>query len=136
MACTVIQSNVSKYIGKQFTIDKKQVRLGSFFSDKIPYADVVNCKTDINQHITKGMAGTLGGAVVGGLLTGGVGAIVGGLACGNKKVVTSRQVALGFSNNDWIVIEFGTGWTDDIFFKVVQEKFSTVQASPFNKETV
>jgi hypothetical protein len=131
MTCTVIQSNNATYIGKQFTVDKKQVQIGSFFGTKIPFNEVTNCKTDVNQHVTKGMAGTIGGAIVGGILTGGVGAVVGGLACGNNKVVTSRQVALEFQNNDWIVVEFGTGWTDDIFFKVVQEKFSSIIESPF-----
>jgi hypothetical protein len=75
----VTQSNNPDYIGKEFCLNKKgTIDFGVWFGViKIQQDSITKVKIVMNQHVTKGAAGTLGGAAVGGLLCGGAGAIVG-----------------------------------------------------------
>ena len=104
--------------------------------------DIKQCKMveDSDQVVSKkGMGGTLAGAAVGGLLTGGFGAIVGGLAAGNgHKNVRKAQFAVEFTDGEFIVLELYS--KGDMLGKVLQTTFNgfvkevqrfTVGSNPF-----
>ena len=104
--------------------------------------DIKQCKmiSDSDQVVSsKGMGGTLAGAAVGGLLTGGFGAIVGGLATGNgHKNVRKAQFAVEFNDGEFIVLELYS--KGDMLGKVLQTTFNgfvkevqrfTVGSNPF-----
>jgi hypothetical protein len=76
-------------------------------------------KIGVIQHDrvgTKGMAGSLGGAAIGGVLFGGFGAVVGAVATGNK-IEDFKNIAVKFTNGDWIVLENKGDWADKTVFK-------------------
>ena len=127
----VIQSSNAKFVNKNFTIDKTNIKIGDFFTDKIPLDSVTNSKVEVNQHVGKSVGGTIGGAIVGGILTGGIGAIVGGMACGNNKIRTTKTASIEFGNKEWIIVEFGSGFIDDTFFNETQRLLGSFQLSPF-----
>ena len=116
----ITNSSIPEIIGSDFWIDGKKncINLGKFrlfFADKIlasyPTNEVERFKVlDLNEQRvgTKSMLGTIGGAVVGGVLTGGAGAIVGGMATGNKKTkkFSTTDIALEFSDGNWIVVRY------------------------------
>ena len=85
---------------------------GFFFNKKDKTYDIVNdikqCKmvSDSDQVVAqKKMGGTLAGAAVGGLLTGGFGAIVGGMASGNShKNVRTAEFAVEFNDGEFLVL--------------------------------
>ena len=89
--------------------------------------DVKQCKmvSDSDQVISKkSMGGTLAGAAVGGLLTGGFGAIVGGMATGNgHKNVRKAQFAVEFNDGEYLVLELYS--KGDMLGKVLQATFNS-----------
>ena len=80
-----------------------------------------------------------GGAVVGGLLTGGVGAIIGAMISGNKTT-KDLKINLGFKlkNKDWFIAtldiedkESFTGGMEKSVIEEVVKRFSTKSEAPF-----
>ena len=146
----IIKSNNQQYIGKQIVLHSKKDHIqigGGFFSKGIIFSanDVSDFKLidPEQQHVsTKGIGGTLGTGAIGGLMFGGAGAVLGGLAGGNKvKQFGKTHVALQFSNNDWVVIEYDTsdgvvGWTSKLLIEAWQKRYAEKQDNPFStKET-
>ena len=128
----VTQSNNPEIIGKDYVLNKKgTIDFGVWFATKIPQDSVIKVKAIVNQHITKGAGGTLGGAAVGGLLFGGAGAIVGGLAGGNNKTTRTREIAFQLNDNTWFIVEFTNGFVDDIMFDLTQKRYAPMMSSPF-----
>ena len=114
MSVTITQSNKKDYIGRDFSfhLKKDKIIIGHKVLDmgkkfEISCNDVKEFKVldenskSINE--TSGLKKT-GGAVVGGLLTGGVGAIIGAMVSGNKTR-KDLKINLGFKlkNKDWFV---------------------------------
>ena len=94
------------------TSESFDVKKKGFFKNKLDrtykFTDIKQFKfiSDSNQEVSqKKMGGTLAGAAVGGLLTGGIGAIVGGLATGNgSKNVRTAEFAIEMNDGEFIVI--------------------------------
>jgi len=88
--------------------------------------DVKNFKVmDPNVHKvgTKGAMGTVGGAAIGGLLTGGVGAVVGGMAGGNTiKTFSNTDIALEFNDGNWVVVHFDNTNNEDMVGRLKDRK--------------
>lgn len=145
----VIQSNESDIVGKEFVFNFKKdiVQFGShgFLKFKsvldFPCDSVLEVKELDNQHNsagTKSMLGTVGGAAVGGLLTGGIGAIVGGMASGNNVEKSSlTRIGIKFDEGTWAVIEVDTssstmvGRLNKGTVEAVFKKFSSKTICPF-----
>ena len=95
MSITITQSNQKDYIGRDFTFHLKKDKifignkiLGMGKKFEISCNDVKEFKVlDENSKPIKETSALkkTGGAVVGGLLTGGVGAIIGAMVTGNKQ---------------------------------------------------
>tara|TARA_B110000503_G_C6818671_1_gene277994 strand:+ start:45 stop:518 length:474 start_codon:yes stop_codon:yes gene_type:complete len=89
--------------------------------------DIKQCKmvSDSDTVISKKtMGGTLAGAAVGGLLTGGAGAIVGGMASGNKHSnIRKSQFAVEFNDGEFIVLELYS--KGDMVGKILDLAFDT-----------
>ncbi len=132
-----------EYLAKTDTINLKKQ---GFFKNKIILSykatDVKNFKVlDSNVHKigTKGTAGTIAGAAVGGILTGGIGAIVGGMASGNKVETTSTtDCALEMNDGNWIVVHFANtndedfiGRCNNAIIDALKKRFSHNLVSPF-----
>ena len=128
---TVIKSSNPKFLDKQFTCNKNGLYIGTIFKTTIELSSVTQVNTEINQHVGKGMLGTIGGAVVGGILTGGVGVLLGALACGNGKRRTTKLAAIEYGNKEWIVVDFEDGMLDNLFFKWLQRELASTLNSPF-----
>ena len=145
----ITQSNKKEYIGRQFVFNRKKdilvigwKALGIGEEFKIPCEDVKEFKVlDENSKeikTTSAMKKT-GGAVVGGLLTGGVGAIVGALVSGNKTK-KDLKINLGFKlkNKDWFIAtldvddkESITGGMFKMILDEVIKRFAVKSEAPF-----
>ena len=114
MSITITQSNKKDYIGRDFLfhLKKDQIIIGNKILGmgkkfEISCNDVKEFKVlDENSNPIKETSGLkkTGGAIVGGFLTGGVGAIIGAMVTGN----TTRKdlkINLGFKlkNKDWFI---------------------------------
>jgi outer membrane lipoprotein SlyB len=94
---------------------------------------------NVQKVSTKGTAGTLAGAALGGILTGGVGAIVGSMAHGNKiETFSSTEMAFEFNDGNWIVVKFANtndediiGSLNNVIINILKKRFSQTIASPF-----
>ena len=93
----------------------------------------------LNTTKKKSAGGTIGGAVVGGLLTGGAGAIIGAMLGGNKKIKDAK-IDLGFKlkNGDWFVATFKTddaeSFTSSMYkiaLEAIIKRFAKVTEAPF-----
>ncbi len=145
----VIQSNDSDIIGKEFLYNHKKgiIQFGThgLFKFKsvldFPCDSVLEVKELDNQHNsagTKSMLGTVGGAAVGGLLTGGIGAIVGGMASGNKVETSSlTRIGIKFDEGTWAIFEADTssstvvGRLGKVVLENIFKKFSSKTVCPF-----
>ena len=109
---------------------------------EIPCKDVKDFKIlDENSKTLRSTSGLkkAGGAVVGGILTGGIGAIVGAMISGNKKT-KNLKVNLGFKlkNKDWFIASISTenkesltgGLTEGIL-KAIVKRFAEKTEAPF-----
>ena len=145
----ITQSNKKEYIGKDFIFKKKKdnlvigwkvLGLGKQF--EIPCEDVKEFKVldEKSKPIksTSAMKKT-GGAVVGGLLTGGVGAIIGAMITGNNTK-NDLKINLGFKlkNKDWFIatldVEDKKSLTAGMFKTVLDEvikRFAVKSEAPF-----
>jgi hypothetical protein len=146
----ISNSNVAGAINGNFVFNKKlqQIcveKIGFFKKTMVllySIDEVVNFKVmdpNITQEKTKRAAGTIGGAIVGGVLTGGVGAIVGAMACGNSiKVSSTTDVALEFNDGNWIIIHFDNtnkkqmiGRLQSMIIDNLKESLAQKAANPF-----
>lgn len=146
----ITKSNVAELIEGSFELIGKtnvvNLKKPGLFMNKtiLSYSinDVKNFKVidpNVQKVGTKGALGTIGGAAVGGLLTGGVGAIVGGLAGGNKvETYSTTDVALEFNDGNWIVVHFDntndsdiTGRLNNLIITTLKQKLSQKLENPF-----
>ena len=114
-------------IGKKYEIPCKDVKDFKILDE--------NSKT---LHSTSALK-KAGGAVVGGVLTGGIGAIVGAMISGNKTK-KDLKVNLGFklANKDWFIAtistdnkESFTGGITEIILEAIVKRFSVKSEAPF-----
>ena len=149
MTITITQSNQKDYIGRDFSFHLKKDKiiighkiLGMGKKFEISCNDVKEFKIldenskSINE--TSGLKKT-GGAVVGGLLTGGVGAIIGAMVSGNKTR-KDLKINIGFKlkNKDWFVatldVDNKDSLTGRIFNGVIEsliKRFANQSVAPF-----
>ena len=150
MSITITQSNKKDYIGRDFLFHFKrdQIIIGGTFLGmgkkfEISCNDVNEFKVldENSQSIneTSGLKKT-GGAVVGGLLTGGVGAIVGAMVTGNNKTRKDLKINLGFKlkNKDWFVTTLQTDNKDSLTGRIfigeiesIIKRFAIQSEAPF-----
>ena len=145
----ITQSNKKDYIGRDFLFHRKRDQiiignkvLGMGKKFEISCKDVKEFKV-LDQHSkpikeTSALKKT-GGAVVGGLLTGGVGAIIGAMVTGNKTR-KDLKINLGFKlkNKDWFIATLEVAnkesLTGGIWTSVVEgaiKRFSVKSEAPF-----
>ena len=94
---------------------------------------------NVQKVSTKGTAGSLAGAALGGILTGGAGAIVGGLASGNKiETFSSTEMAFEFNDGNWILVKFANtndedliGRINNLLINTLKKRFAQSIKSPF-----
>ena len=149
MTITITQSNQKDYIGRDFSFHLKKDKiiighkiLGMGKKFEISCNDVKEFKIldenskSINE--TSGLKKT-GGAVVGGLLTGGVGAIIGAMVSGNKTR-KDLKINIGFKlkNKDWFVTTLDVDNKDSLtgglltgVIESVIKRFAVKSEAPF-----
>jgi hypothetical protein len=147
----ITSSNISEviggtleYVGKTDILNVKKL---GFWKNKtvLSYSgnDVKNFKVmdpSVQKVSSKGTAGTLTGAAIGGVLTGGVGAIVGGMAGGNKiETFSSTELAFEFNDGNWVVIKFANtnedefvGRVNNLTINLLKKRFAQSLVNPFN----
>ena len=149
MPLTITQSNKEDYIHRDFSFHAKKDLiiigtkiLGMGKKYEIPCDDVIEFKVldEDSKPIQETSAlGKAGGAVVGGLLTGGVGAIVGAMISGNKTK-KDIKINLGFKlkNKDWFVLTLAEDDKNSMTAKLtkfvvdnVVKRFSIKSEAPF-----
>jgi hypothetical protein len=149
MSITITQSNQKDYIGRDFLFHLKKDKivignkiLGMGKKFEISCNDVKEFKVlDENSKPIKESSALkkTGGAVVGGLLTGGIGAIIGAIITGNKTR-KDLKINLGFklNNKDWFVatleVDDQNSLTGGIWKNVIEEivkRFSVKSEAPF-----
>ena len=149
MSITITQSNQKDYIGRDFLFHLKKDKivignkiLGMGKKFEISCNDVKEFKVlDENSKPIKETSALkkTGGAVVGGLLTGGIGAIIGAIITGNKTR-KDLKINLGFklNNKDWFVatleVDDQNSLTGGIWKNVIEEivkRFSVKSEAPF-----
>ena len=149
MSITITQSNQKDYIGRDFLFHLKKDKivignkiLGMGKKFEISCNDVKEFKVlDENSKPIKESSALkkTGGAVVGGLLTGGIGAIIGAIITGNKTR-KDLKINLGFKlkNKDWFVatleVDDQNSLTGGIWKNVIEEivkRFSVKSEAPF-----
>ena len=150
MSFKITQSNKKEYIGKECSFDggkKDKIIIGVTWFGlgkqlEIPCDNVIEFKVldEDSKPIQETSAlGKAGGAVVGGLLTGGAGAIVGAMISGNKTK-KDIKINLGFKlkNKDWFVLTISADDKDDWYGKFSKamleemiKRFATKSEAPF-----
>ena len=149
MSLKITQSNKKEYIGKECSFDggKDKIIIGITWFGlgkqlEIPCDDVIEFKVldEDSKPIQETSAlGKAGGAVVGGLLTGGAGAIVGAMISGNKTK-KDIKINLGFKlkNKDWFVLTLAEDDKNSMGATLMQavvtviiKRFATKSEAPF-----
>ena len=149
MSLKITQSNKKEYIGKECSFDggKDKIIIGITWFGlgkqlEIPCDDVIEFKVldEDSKPIQETSAlGKAGGAVVGGLLTGGAGAIVGAMISGNKTK-KNLKINLGFKleNKDWFILtldiddqEDWSGKFDKAMLEEITKRFAVKSETPF-----
>ena len=145
----ITQSNKKEYIGKDFIFNNRKDKIiigwkvfGIGKNFEIVCDDVKEFKVlDENSKALKTTSAMkkAGGAVVGGLLTGGVGAIIGALISGNNTK-KNLKINLGFKlkNKDWFIatldvddVESFSGGIDKSIVEEVLKRFAVKSEAPF-----
>ena len=145
----ITQSNKKEYIGKDFIFNNRKDKIvigwkvfGIGKNFEIVCDDVKEFKVlDENSKALKTTSAMkkAGGAVVGGLLTGGVGAIIGALISGNNTK-KKLKINLGFKlkNKDWFIVtldvddvESFSGGIDKSIVEEVLKRFAVKSEAPF-----
>tara|TARA_B110000459_G_C16444064_1_gene417610 strand:- start:131 stop:580 length:450 start_codon:yes stop_codon:yes gene_type:complete len=149
MSLKITQSNQEDYILRDCAFDDKKDSLiigtkifGMGTEYEIPCDDVIEFKVldEDSKPIQETSAlGKAGGAVVGGLLTGGAGAIVGAMISGNKTK-KDIKINLGFKlkNKDWFVLTLAEDDKNSMGATLMQavvtviiKRFATKSEAPF-----
>lgn len=149
MPLTITQSNKKDYIGKDFIFNNRKDKIiiglkifGIGKNFEISCKEVSEFKIlDENSKSIKTTSALkkTGGAVVGGLLTGGVGAIIGAMVSGNKTK-KDLKINLGFKlkNKDWFIAtldiddkESFTGGLEKTVIDEVMKRFAVKSEAPF-----
>ena len=149
MSLKITQSNKKEYIGKECSFDggKDKIIIGITWFGlgkqlEIPCDDVIEFKVldeDSKPIQETSSLGKAGGAVVGGLLTGGAGAIVGAMISGNKTK-KDIKINLGFKlkNKDWFVLTLAEDDKNSMGATLMQavvtviiKRFATKSEAPF-----
>ena len=149
MSLKITQSNQEDYILRNCAFDEKKDSLiigtkifGMGTEYKIPCDDVIEFKVldeDSKPIQETSSLGKAGGAVVGGLLTGGAGAIVGAMISGNKTK-KDIKINLGFKlkNKDWFVLTLAEDDKNSMGATLMQavvtviiKRFATKLEAPF-----
>ena len=104
------QSSISDAIGFPLVFSKtKGLFYRKYFSKKLlcENASVTEFKVIESADIEgqKSTGKKIAGGIVGGLLTGGAGAVVGALALGNSKTGFDLKVGISFGDN-WVVVRY------------------------------
>ena len=145
----ISQSNKKEYIGKDFIFNNRKDKIvigwkvfGIGKNFEIACNDIKEFKVlDENSKALKTTSAMkkAGGAVVGGLLTGGVGAIIGALISGNNTK-KNLKINLGFKlkNKDWFIatldvddVESFSGGIDKSIIEEVLKRFAVKSEAPF-----
>ena len=86
---------------KYFYKGRNSFSSNNIFSKSLSLTDIISCEEQGAGESIKKAGGTVGGAGIGGVLTGGVGAIVGGMAGGNlvetTVIITTRDGKQGIA---------------------------------------
>ena len=145
----ITQSNKKEYIGKDFIFNNRKDKIvigwkvfGVGKNFEIACDDVKEFKVlDENSKALKTTSAMkkAGGAVVGGLLTGGVGAIIGALISGNNtKKNLKINLGLKLKNKDWFIVtldvddvESFSGGIDKSIVEEVLKRFAVKSEAPF-----
>jgi hypothetical protein len=130
----IVNSNKNNFVNQTVFLKKDYIEIGGFCglgSTKVPTDQITNFSSEIDSQLGSSTASKLGGAVVGGLLFGGIGAVVGVVSSGNNKKIQKRLLSFEINNTDWFTAEFDNSWTENLFFKEFMDKFSEKQLSPF-----
>lgn len=149
MPLKITQSNQEDYILRDFTFHEKKDSLiigtkifGMGTEYLIPCDEVIEFKVldEDSKPIQETSAlGKAGGAVVGGLLTGGAGAIVWAMISGNKTK-KDYKINLGFKlkNKDWFVLTISeddknsmSGTITQVIVTQIIQRFATKSEAPF-----
>ena len=149
MSLKITQSNQEDYILRDCAFDDTKDSLiigtkifGMGTEYEIPCNDVIEFKVldEDSKPIQETSAlGKAGGAVVGGLLTGGAGAIVGAMISGNKTK-KDIKINLGFKlkNKDWFVLTLAEDDKNSMTAKLakfvvdnVVKRFAVKSKAPF-----
>ena len=149
MPLTITQSNKKDYISRDFIFNARKDKivigwkvLGIGKNFEIACDDVKEFKVlDENSKPFKTSSALkkTGGALVGGLLTGGVGAIIGAMITGNKTK-KDLKINLGFKlkNKDWFIAKLDiedkesfTGGMEKSVIEEVIKRFSVKSEAPF-----
>ena len=149
MSLKITQSNQEDYILRDCAFDDKKDSLiigtkifGMRTEYEIPCDDVIEFKVldeDSKPIQETSSLGKAGGAVVGGLLTGGAGAIVGAMISGNKTK-KDIKINLGFKlkNKDWFVLTLAEDDKNSMGATLMQavvtviiKRFATKSEAPF-----
>jgi hypothetical protein len=149
MSFKITQSNKKEYIGKECSFDgiEDTITIGTTWFGlgkklEIPCDDVIEFKVlDEESKVIQETSslGKAGGAVVGGLLTGGAGAIVGAMISGNETK-KDFKINLGFKleNKDWFVLTLAEDDKNSMGAKMMQavvtiiiKRFATKSEAPF-----
>ena len=149
MSLKITQSNQEDYILRDCAFDDKKDSLiigtkifGMGTEYEIPCDEVIEFKVldeDSKPIQETSSLGKAGGAVVGGLLTGGAGAIVGAMISGNKTKKDIR-INLGFKlkNKDWFVLTLAEDDKNSMGATLMQavvtviiKRFATKSEAPF-----
>ena len=149
MSFKITQSNKKEYIGKECSFDgiEDTITIGTTWFGlgkklEIPCDDVIEFKVldEESKAIQETSSlGKAGGAVVGGLLTGGAGAIVGAMISGNETK-KDFKINLGFKleNKDWFVLTLAEDDNNSMGATLMQavvtviiKRFATKSEAPF-----
>ena len=149
MSLKITQSNQEDYILRDCAFDDTKDSLiigtkifGMGTEYEIPCDDVIEFKVldEESKAIQETSSlGKAGGAVVGGLLTGGAGAIVGAMISGNKTK-KDFKINLGFKleNKDWFILTLDIDDKEDWYGKFCKamleeiiKRFATKSEAPF-----
>ena len=99
----------------------------SYTGEQISSVEVIG----LDRVGTKGATGSLGGAAVGALAFGGVGAIVGSVAGGNK-VQQFQNIGIKFEDGNWLVVaNEGKGFVASSQFQRLMKLAGSKNACPF-----
>ena len=110
----IIQASDKMLLNKTLKVEKDKLIISAAFAFftgnkvEIPRKNIKQAKEISSESSSsKSVGGTLEGAAIGGLLTGGIGALVGGLAFGNNKGFDVK-IAFELHNGEWFTVHYAS----------------------------